>query len=184
MVFIKQLNSILINNLKYRNLLSTNSTMIPKMNIHNKSNGENIIEQKHIINNKCINYVKSGQGKKTILLLPGALGSAWTDFKPQIEKLPALLDNYTIIAWDPPGYGLSVPPARTFTTNFFYNDAEDAASLMKSLGYSEYSVLGWSDGGITGIILAAKNPDIIEKLIIWGANAYIAYEETKLYESD
>lgn len=65
-----------------------------------------------------VNYVRSGQGKKALILLPGALGSAITDFKPQIEQLPKLLPNFTIIAWDPPGYGKSRPPNRTFPLDF------------------------------------------------------------------
>lgn len=60
-------------------------------------------EQKVKVGDKEIFYVKSGNGNNAILLMPGLLGSSWTDFKPQIEQLPALIPNSTIIAWDPPG---------------------------------------------------------------------------------
>lgn len=56
-------------------------------------------------------------------------GSIFTDFKPQIETLNR--DKYTIVAWDPPGYGFSRPPDRDFSPGFFYRDAECAISLMK-----------------------------------------------------
>lgn len=131
-----------------------------------------------------VNFVQLGHGcNNAIILMPGALGSAFTDFQPQIEKLPKLLPNYSIIAWDPPGYGKSVPPQRTFPIDFFHRDAFVANELMVSLGFKRYSVVGWSDGGITGILLAAKFTDAVEKLIIWGANSYILPEETKIYES-
>lgn len=130
-----------------------------------------------------INYVRSGHGQNAMILLPVALGSAFTDFKPQIEQLPKLLPNYTIIAWDPPGYGKSMPPKRTFPLDFFERDAFVANTLMQTLDFPKYSILGWSDGGITGIIMAAKFNESIEKLIIWGANSYILPEEVKIYES-
>lgn len=45
-------------------------------------------------------------------------------------------------------------------------------------------MLGWSDGGITAMIAAAKNPEQVEKLVIWGANSYVTEEEAKIYESE
>lgn len=130
-----------------------------------------------------INYVRNGQGAdKALLLMPGALGSAQFDFPAQIENLPKLLPNYTIIGWDPPGYGKSRPPIRTFPLDVFHRDADVANQLMKTLNFNKYSILGWSDGGITGLIMAAKFKDSIEKLVIWGSNAYITFEETYMFE--
>lgn len=130
-----------------------------------------------------INYVRNGQGKKALLLLPGTLGTAHTDFKPQIEHLPKLLPDYSIIAWDPPGYGKSRPPNRTFPLDFFHRDASVAHTLMESLNFKKYSMLGWSDGGITALIMAAKFNNAIDKLVIWGANSYILPDEIKIFES-
>lgn len=142
-----------------------------------------ITEQKINVNGIKINYVSSGSGDKAVLLMPGALGSAWTDFKPQIENLPKLLKNYRIIAWDPPGYGSSIPPKRTFGSDFFRRDAETAHNLMENLGVHTYSILGWSDGGITAMIVAANNQKSVENLIFWGSNSYIVADEIKIYQS-
>lgn len=130
-----------------------------------------------------INYIQKGNGSNAVILLPGALGSALTDFLPQIEQLPKLLDNFSIVAWDPPGYGKSRPPERTFPNDFFHRDAFVANALMQQLGFRKYSVLGWSDGGITGLIMAAKYTNAIEKLVIWGSNSYVLPEELDIYES-
>lgn len=130
-----------------------------------------------------INITTSGSGEKSVLLMPGALGSAKTDFKPQIEELPCLLPNYTIIAWDPPGYGKSIPPERCFDLEFFHRDAQYALDLMKALKRESFSILGWSDGGITGLIMAgacARNN--VNKLVIWGSNAYVNDNEVKVAE--
>lgn len=99
-----------------------------------------------------------------------------------MEALPSLLKDHTIIAWDPPGYGKSNPPKK-FHLDFYQEDAEVAHNLMHRLDFASYSILGWSDGGITGMIMSAQQPEAVEKLVIWGSNAYVLEEETKIYES-
>ncbi|XP_008211373.1 valacyclovir hydrolase [Nasonia vitripennis] len=139
-----------------------------------------IEEQKIEVDGVNINYVRTGVGEHPVLLLPGAMGTIWTDFKPQIENLNK--EKLTIVAWDPPGYGKSRPPEKTFPENFFRRDATWACNLMRALGYNKFSLLGWSDGGITALILAAHYPENVRKMIVTGANAYIAPQEMKIYE--
>lgn len=140
-------------------------------------------ERKVRVNDLDINIVESGKGDKSVLLLPGALGSSWTDFKPQIEQLPSLLPNHTIIAWDPPGYGKSIPPKRKLDLDLFQNDARCAVDLMKTLNRPTFSILGWSDGGITGLIMAGRFIENVDKLIIWGAGAYLNADEVKAIQN-
>lgn len=54
--------------------------------------------------------------------------------------------------------------------------------LDQTLGHEKYGVLGWSDGGITGIILAAQYPDSVDKLVVWGANAYVTKQDIDIYK--
>jgi valacyclovir hydrolase len=56
--------------------------------------------------------------------------------------------------------------------------------MLQALSIGRFSMLGWSDGGITAMIAAAKYPEQIDKLVIWGANAYIVDQEAKIYESE
>lgn len=58
-----------------------------------------------------------------------------------------------------------------------------AAKFMKQLGYKKYSLLGWSDGGITAMILAARNRDKVDRLVVWGANAYVNAEDRAMLMS-
>lgn len=55
--------------------------------------------------------------------------------------------------------------------------------LFKEIGETKYSLLGWSDGGISSIILAGKRAESVENLIIWGSNAYVTKEELQIYDS-
>uniref|UniRef100_A0A0A9Z804 Valacyclovir hydrolase n=4 Tax=Lygus hesperus TaxID=30085 RepID=A0A0A9Z804_LYGHE len=132
------------------------------------------------IEGHCINYLKTGEGSHHIICLPGALGTIWSDFKPQIEGLDKT--KFTIVAWDPIGYGKSRPPNREFNPRFYHKDAEFSAKLMEVLKIEKYSMLGWSDGGISAMIQAAATPDRVKKLVIWGANAHITDKDMKLYE--
>lgn len=150
---------------------------------HRYLNSYSSVEKQLEVGKYKINFVEAGTGEKGVILLPGALGTAWTDFKPQIEQLPALLPNHKVIAWDPPGYGKSRPPEKEFGVDFYEKDAEAAFRLMEKIGFQSFSIAGWSDGGITGLIMAGRNPSKVEKLVIWGSNAYITPKEADIYEN-
>lgn len=129
------------------------------------------------IGGKTINLSKSGSGNNAILLMPGALGSAKSDFGPQLTGFNG--KQFTLIGWDPPGYGDSRPPDRNFD-NFFHEDAKMAGLTMKTLGFEKYSLLGWSDGGITALILAAQKKENVDKVVIWGSNAYVCKSDIEM----
>lgn len=132
------------------------------------------------INDQTIHYVRAGQGPEPVLLLPGALGSATSDFTPQLEGLDR--DKFTLIGWDPPGYGGSRPPARNFH-NFFAADARCAHTLMHQLGFDGgFSAVGWSDGGITALVLAGRYPAAVRKLVVFGSNAYISQADIDMID--
>lgn len=122
-----------------------------------------------------------GDGPQPVVLLPGAIGSSRTDFGPQLDKLNRQL--FTIIAWDPPGYGFSRPPERTFPFDFYHRDARVLAEVLHKLGHKQYSLVGWSDGANTGMILAAMYPDRVQKLVAFGGNAYITEHDVQLLEA-
>ncbi|XP_076999662.1 serine hydrolase BPHL isoform X2 [Tamandua tetradactyla] len=132
------------------------------------------------VNGVCLHYQQTGEGDHTVLLLPGMLGSGDTDFGPQIKNLNKKL--FTVVAWDPRGYGHSRPPHRDFPVDYFERDAKDAVDLMRALKFKRFSLLGWSDGGVTALIAAAKYPSYIKKLVVWGANAYVTDEDEMIYQ--
>ncbi|RLU24487.1 hypothetical protein DMN91_002576 [Ooceraea biroi] len=128
-----------------------------------------------------INFLRVGTGDHPVLLMAGVLGTTRISFRLQIEKLNR--EKLTIVVWDPPGYGQSRPPDRTFPDNFHQRDAAWAHSLMKSLGYSKFSLLGWCDGGTVALLLAATYPDSIRKMIVLGARSYVRSKEIQVFES-
>ncbi|XP_035440548.2 valacyclovir hydrolase [Spodoptera frugiperda] len=137
-------------------------------------------EDKIKIKDGVINYVKVGNGAHHALFLPGALGTIWTEGKPQIEGFNR--DKFTLVVWDPPGYGKSRPPEKVFSTDFYERDADAAYEFMKALKIPKYSLLGFSDGGVTSLIHAAKYPDAVNKLVVWGANSFVLPNEVEMYK--
>lgn len=137
------------------------------------------VSSKKEVNGVEIHHEVAGEGSHVVLCMPGALGSTQSDFGPQLKGLS---DEFTVVAFDPRGYGKSIPPKRDFPADFFTRDADDAAGLMKVLGHSKYSLLGWSDGGITAMLLAAKYSECIDHMVVWGANATVTEQDVQLYE--
>ena len=132
-----------------------------------------------------LHYEMWGSGSRAILCFPGALGTALTDFLPQLEYFGRGGSGYTIIGIDPLGYGASRPPDRVFQVkpdHFLKMDAIDGHTIMQALSFKKFSILGWSDGGVSAIILAALFPGSVEKLVVWGANAYVTKDDIALFE--
>ena len=56
------------------------------------------------------------------------------------------------------------------------------AVFVQTLKFKKVSLLGWSDGGITALIAAARYPSYVSKIVIWGANAYVTEQDTEIYQ--
>jgi pimeloyl-ACP methyl ester carboxylesterase len=48
--------------------------------------------------------------------------------------------------------------------------ADDFAALLDHLKLDSVNVVGWSDGGINGLLLASRHPEKVRKLAVTGAN--------------
>ncbi|CAG7818936.1 unnamed protein product [Allacma fusca] len=130
-----------------------------------------IEERKVRISGIPINFVEFGDGSHAILCLPGLVGSIQTDFAPIFQYFDQ--GKFRIVAWDPPGYGQSRPHQRQHSGNFYERDAQVALALMKKLGHEKFSLLGWSNGGMTAFTAAALYPTAIQNLVMWGTHAYL-----------
>ena len=61
-------------------------------------------------------------------------------------------------------------------------DAACAAEFLKKVSKKgeKACLLGWSDGGITALVMAAAHPEVVEKVVVWGSNAYISRKDMEM----
>jgi pimeloyl-ACP methyl ester carboxylesterase len=100
-----------------------------------------------------------------VLLIHGFGGTPESDFEGQ---LPALRKRYRVLAPHLHGYGRSTQ-REAYTLTFYRDDAADLAMLLDTLDIEHTLVLGFSDGGIVGLLLAALYPQRVKALAVMGA---------------
>ena len=102
-------------------------------------------------------------GKEPVILLHGGLVSSdvWA------FEVPLLLKKHKVIVVDSRGHGRSLLGNQPLGYDLM---ASDILQLMDYLKIDKASIVGWSDGGIIGMILAIKNPERINKLFTFGSN--------------
>jgi valacyclovir hydrolase len=105
----------------------------------------------------------------TVLLIHGFGGTPESDFGAQ---MPALLGHFRVIAPHLHGYGRSTHRSK-YALSFYRDDAADLALLLDSLNIDRVLVLGFSDGGIVGLLLAALHPQRVLALAVMGAQPTI-----------
>ncbi len=106
----------------------------------------------------------------TVLLIHGFGGTPESDFAGQ---LPALLSHFRVIAPHLHGYGHSTHRS-SYTLSFYRDDAADLGIILDSLNIDKALVLGFSDGGIVGLLLAALYPQRVQTLAVMGAQPTIS----------
>jgi valacyclovir hydrolase len=104
-----------------------------------------------------------------ILLLHGFAGTPESDFAAQ---LPLLRAHYSVLAPHLYGYGRS-SPRREYTPSYYRDDVTHIVALLDELDISKVKVLGFSDGGIVGLLLAALRPQRVESLAVLGTQSSI-----------
>jgi len=77
--------------------------------------------------------------------------------------MPRLARDFTVVAPDPRGVGLSDKPADGYDSATL---AADMVGLVEALGHDRFAVVGHDVGMWTGYALAADHPDRVERLVL------------------
>ncbi len=114
-------------------------------------------------------YREAGsRSNPTILLLHGFPTSSHM-FR---NLIPALADQFHLIAPDYPGFGYSVMPSVDEFDYTFDRLAEVMAGFINAIGLQRYSLYLMDYGAPIGYHLATQHPERIETLIVQNGNAY------------
>ncbi|HEY4249405.1 MAG TPA: alpha/beta fold hydrolase [Lacunisphaera sp.] len=114
-----------------------------------------------------IYYEIYGKGPP-LLLLHGGLYGYIDEYAAQIPKLS---EHFTVIAMATRGHGRSEVGAKPYTYRLF---ADDAALLLKIAAKEPAVVIGFSDGAITAMTLAAIHPELVKKAVVVGGGLGVA----------
>ena len=117
-------------------------------------------------------------GKGEPLLIIHGNGGSIKDFMYQI---PYFARNYQVILADSRAQGKSFDPKDSLTYEMM---TDDLNALLDSIHVKNCYVIGWSDGGINGLLLAIRHPDKVKKLAVTGANLWpdTSAVDTKVYD--
>lgn len=84
-----------------------------------------------------------------------------------IYQIPYFSKKYKIIIADSRAQGKSTDNGDSLTYEMM---ADDYAALLDAMKIDSAYVIGWSDGGINGLLLAIRHPEKVKKLAVTGAN--------------
>ncbi|MDD5149248.1 MAG: alpha/beta hydrolase [Flavobacterium sp.] len=121
-------------------------------------------------------YEIYGQGEP--LLMIHGNGGSFSCFENQVREFSK---NFKVILVDCRGRGNSSYQNGVELT--FDLQVEDMSLFLEKLNIQKTSILGWSDGGIIGLLMAKKHPEKVDKLVTSGANIFpegvIIFEDMK-----
>src|SRR4029078_7904427 len=108
-----------------------------------------------------------GDSGDPILLLHGGLSNSAL----RLDALSApLAERHRLVAFDRRGHG--------FTTDtdapFHYSDmATEAIGVLENGIGGRAHLVGWSDGGIVGLLVALRRPDLVDRLVLIGGHFHL-----------
>jgi pimeloyl-ACP methyl ester carboxylesterase len=105
-------------------------------------------------------------GKGEPLLIIHGNGGSINNF---LYQIPYFAKNYQVILADSRAQGKSVDLSDSLSYEMM---TDDLNALLDKLGLKSCYVIGWSDGGINGLLLAIRHPDKVKKLAVTGANLW------------
>jgi pimeloyl-ACP methyl ester carboxylesterase len=120
-------------------------------------------------------YVEISGNGPPLLFLHGGLNY----FDGTFSKQKAFFSSFrTVIGVDQRGHGHSPDNGHAFS---YREMADDTALLIRELHLGPADVVGLSDGGNVGLLLARHYPDTVRRLVISGANIRGDYDGVLAY---
>lgn len=106
-----------------------------------------------------LNVEKSGSGELALVFLPywGGTSRTWNKVAAELK------DRFMTVAYDVRGWGQSDKSAAGYT---LADLADEALSLIQTLGIKRYVLVGHSLGGKISQLIASRNPEGLQGLVL------------------
>jgi pimeloyl-ACP methyl ester carboxylesterase len=117
------------------------------------------------VNGLRMYYEVHGAGAP-VVLLHGGFCTIETDFR---KLIPILSRRFKVIALEQQAHGRTGDINRPIT---YENMANDTVALLQHLGIEKADFVGYSMGGVTGLELAIRHPNVVRKLVFFGGASY------------
>ena len=118
---------------------------------------------RHVEVNGIRMYYETRGAGSVLVLLHGGAGNG-EQFGGQV---PAFEKRFRLVVPDMCAQGRTTDRPGPLT---YHAMAEDVIALMDRLGVKRFDIMGWSDGGVTGLDLAIHHPERLRRLVTFGAN--------------
>ncbi|GAB2446340.1 3-oxoadipate enol-lactonase [Nocardioides hungaricus] len=115
----------------------------------------------------AVHHIVAGPSDAPVVVLSNSLGSTHTMWDAQAD---ALAEHFRVVRYDTRGHGGSPVPAGPYDIDDL---ADDVVMLLETLGVEKAHFVGLSLGGMTGMRLAARNPERVNRLVVLCTGAHL-----------
>jgi pimeloyl-ACP methyl ester carboxylesterase len=110
-------------------------------------------------------YAETYGSGQPLLIIHGNGGS----ISHFVNQIPYFSKKYKVIIADSRAQGRSEDKSDSLSYEMM---ADDYAALLDEMKIDSAYVIGWSDGGINGLLLSIRHPEKVKKLAVTGANLW------------
>lgn len=114
-----------------------------------------------------VHHVVTGPEDAPVVVLSNSLGSTHRMWDAQAD---ALAEHFRVVRYDTRGHGGSPVPDGPYSIDDL---ADDVVALLDALGVERAHFVGLSLGGMTGMRLAARNPERVDRLVVLCTGAHL-----------
>lgn len=107
-----------------------------------------------------VHHVVTGPESAPVVVLSNSLGSTMSMWDAQADELA---QHFRVVRYDTRGHGSSPVPAGPYDIDDL---TDDVIALLDELGIERAHFVGLSLGGMTGMRLAARNPERVDRLVV------------------
>ncbi len=108
----------------------------------------------------AVHHVVTGPADAPVVVLSNSLGSTMSMWDAQAADLA---ERFRVVRYDTRGHGGSPTPQGPYDIDDL---ADDVVALLDTLGVERAHFVGLSLGGMTGMRLAARNPERVDRLVV------------------